>query len=58
VEKTIHGDRTVTHVRALNDKERAPELAQMLGGTGDKTLESAREILAYVREAKAAAARP
>jgi DNA repair protein RecN (Recombination protein N) len=58
VEKAIRGDRTVTHVRPLTDAERTPELALMLGGTGEKTLESAAEILAYVRETKAAAARP
>jgi DNA repair protein RecN (Recombination protein N) len=52
VEKAVSGDRTVTHVRPLEEAERAPELAQMLGGTGEKTLESAAEILAYVHEAK------
>lgn len=55
VEKTIRGDRTLTQVRPLDDAERAPELAQMLGGTGEKTLESAAEILAYVHQAKSAA---
>jgi DNA repair protein RecN (Recombination protein N) len=58
VEKAIRGDRTVTHVRPLEEAERAPELAQMLGGTGEKTLESAAEILTYVQQTKAAAARP
>ncbi len=55
VEKAIHGDRTVTHVRPLDEAERAPELAQMLGGAGEKTLESAAEILALVQQSKSAA---
>ncbi len=52
VEKIIEGDRTVTHVRALAGGERVPELALMLGGLGEKTMESAEEILEYVRQAK------
>jgi DNA repair protein RecN (Recombination protein N) len=57
VEKAIRGDRTLTQVRPLEEAERAPELAQMLGGTGEKALETAAEILAHVRQTKAAAAR-
>jgi len=53
VEKLVVGDRTVTRVYALSDAERIAELAQMLGGAGEKTLESAEEILGQVREAKA-----
>src|SRR6185436_14015440 len=45
VEKLITGDRTVTRVHALSDAERVAELAQMLGGEGEKTMESAEEIL-------------
>ena len=55
VEKAIHGDRTVTHVRPLDEAERAPELAQMLGGAGEKTLENAAEILAHVKHSKSSA---
>ena len=32
-------------------------MAQMLGGTGEKTVESAEEILADIQRVKAAAAR-
>jgi DNA repair protein RecN (Recombination protein N) len=55
VEKAIQGDRTLTHVRPLDEAERAPELAQMLGVAGEKALESAAEILAQVRQTKASA---
>ncbi|MEP7355771.1 MAG: DNA repair protein RecN [Anaerolineales bacterium] len=57
VEKHIHGDRTITHVRPLDDEQRIEEMALMLGGTGEKTLESAEEILDHVRQVKAAAPR-
>jgi DNA repair protein RecN (Recombination protein N) len=55
VEKDVQGDRTVTRLRALDGAERVSELALMLGGTGEKTLESAEEILEHVRAEKAAA---
>jgi DNA repair protein RecN (Recombination protein N) len=55
VEKAVAGDRTLTHVRQLEPAERAAELAQMLGGSGEKTLETAEEILAQVQQAKAEA---
>ena len=54
VEKAFEGERTVTHVRPLGAGERIYELAQMLGGTGDKAMDSAEEILAYVQQIKAA----
>lgn len=54
VEKQVAGERTVTLVRALGEAERALELAQMLGGAGEKTRESAEEILALVRAEKEA----
>ena len=57
VEKLIEGDRTVTHVLPLSVSERVAEMAQMLGGMGEKTLESAEEILANVQRAKTAAPR-
>ena len=57
VEKHIHGERTLTTVRPLDEQERVEEMAQMLGGTGEKTLESAEEILAAVRQVKAGAPR-
>ncbi len=44
----------MTHVRLLGASERIYELAQMLGGTGDKAMDSAEEILAYVEQIKAA----
>jgi len=56
VEKVIAGDRTVTRVNGLSDQDRIAELALMLGGSGEKTLESAEEILTTVQSAKAAEA--
>lgn len=53
VEKEINGQRTMTRVRALEGADRVAELAQMLGGTGEKTRESAEEILEMVRTEKA-----
>ena len=47
------GQRTVTTVRPLKEKERIEELAQMLGQVSESTRESAREILAQVTTAKA-----
>lgn len=52
VEKEINGQRTMTRVRVLEGADRVAELAQMLGGTGEKTRESAEEILGMVREEK------
>lgn len=52
VEKQIVGDRTLTHVRALSGEERVGELAQMLGGAGEKARESAEEILTLVQSEK------
>jgi DNA repair protein RecN (Recombination protein N) len=57
VEKGVAGDRTVTRVRPLAGLERVNELAQMLGGLGEKTVGSAEEILALVRQYKTASAR-
>ncbi|MBP7691590.1 MAG: DNA repair protein RecN [Anaerolineales bacterium] len=54
VEKVIAGDRTLTHVRPLTKADRVAELAQMLGGAGEKTLATAEELLLLVREEKAA----
>lgn len=45
VEKLIKGDRTITHIRRLEGVDRLTELAQMLGGTSESTLQSARELL-------------
>jgi DNA repair protein RecN (Recombination protein N) len=53
VEKNPTGERVVTHVRRLQDRARAEELAQMLGGGGDAAYRSAQEILEQVRECKA-----
>ncbi len=57
VEKVIMGDRTVTRVTPLHDRDRVVELAQMLGGSGEQTLLSAEELLAQVRAEKNAARR-
>ena len=52
VEKQVSGDRTLTQVALLEHDERVAELAQMLGGTGEKARESAEEILEMVRVEK------
>lgn len=52
VEKQIEGERTVTRVQAVTGEARVAELAQMLGGAGEKTRESAGEILEMVRADK------
>jgi DNA repair protein RecN (Recombination protein N) len=57
VEKIVTGDRTVTQVQPLSTAERVTEMAQMLGGMGEKTVESAEEILANVQRVKATAPR-
>jgi len=57
VEKQVSGDRTVTQVQPLDAGERVAEMAQMLGGMGEKTVESAEEILANVQRVKTAAPR-
>jgi DNA repair protein RecN (Recombination protein N) len=46
------GQRTVTTIRPLKEKERVEELAQMLGQVSESTRESAREILAQVTTTK------
>lgn len=55
VDKAIDGERTLTHVEALDYKARVQELAQMLGASGDGAIKSAKEILAGVAELKKAA---
>jgi DNA repair protein RecN (Recombination protein N) len=52
VRKGIVGDRTVTAVQELHDGEREQELAGMLGALTDKTLASAREMIAASDEVK------
>jgi DNA repair protein RecN (Recombination protein N) len=45
VEKRLEGGRTVTGVAALSEKERAAELARMMGGESETALKHARELL-------------
>lgn len=45
VEKQIRSDRTVTRIRPLAGEERLVELAAMLGGVSESTLQSARELI-------------
>jgi DNA repair protein RecN (Recombination protein N) len=52
VEKVTAADRTVTRVSPLEGQARVGELALMLGGSGEKTLSSAEEILTLVQAAK------
>jgi DNA repair protein RecN (Recombination protein N) len=48
VERTDKGERTVTRVRTLQERERVRELAHMLGGTGEAVSRSAEELLEQV----------
>jgi len=50
VRKTIVGDRTITEVQTLSGEQRVEELAQMMGNLNPATLQSARELLQFVRE--------
>jgi DNA repair protein RecN (Recombination protein N) len=45
VEKQIQSGRTLTMLRKLDGEERLVELAQMLGGLSEGTMQSARELL-------------
>ncbi len=51
VEKIVQGERTVTRLKKLEGEERVAELAQMLGGLSESTLQSARDLLASARAA-------
>ncbi len=55
VEKTAHGDRTVTAVRRLNREERLDELAQMLGTTGKTGRQGAEQLIKEAGEYKKSA---
>ena len=45
VSKQIQDGRTITHVIDLDEEDRLPELAQMLGDPSDGTMHSARDML-------------
>ncbi len=45
VSKQIQDGRTITRVIILDEEDRLPELAQMLGDTSDGTMHSARDML-------------
>ena len=45
VQKTIKNGRTITLVTDLDEKDRLPELAQMLGDTSDGAMHSAKDML-------------
>ena len=45
VEKLVEGGRTLTRTRALDQDDRIPEMATMLGGITDSNLESATDLL-------------
>ncbi|MBL8096586.1 MAG: DNA repair protein RecN [Anaerolineales bacterium] len=55
VEKLITSGRTSTQVRSLSTEERAAEIAQMLGGTGEKIRASAEELLVEIAADRAQA---
>jgi DNA repair protein RecN (Recombination protein N) len=54
VEKLVQADRTQTQLKQLVGEARIVELAQMLGGVSDGTLQSARELLSMAQEQKKA----
>ena len=52
VEKLVAANRTQTRLKQLQGEDRLVELAQMLGGVSDGTLQSARELLSMAQEKK------
>lgn len=52
VEKSIDGERTLTHITMLDGAARIEELAQMLGASGEGATLSAQEILSSVAAVK------
>ncbi len=48
VEKSVSGERTTTHVRALVPLQRIDEITQMLGTEGKATRESAEELMKMI----------
>jgi DNA repair protein RecN (Recombination protein N) len=55
VEKLVQANRTQTQLKQLQGEDRLVELAQMLGGVSDGTLQSARELLAMAQTGHQAA---
>lgn len=55
VEKVIEGGRTITAVRQLDEPERIPELALMLGKVSEPNLESAADLLRHAAASKVTA---
>jgi DNA repair protein RecN (Recombination protein N) len=53
IDRSDGSERTVTRIKLLENDERAKELAQMLGGTGQAAYRSAQEILEQVAARKA-----
>jgi DNA repair protein RecN (Recombination protein N) len=58
VEKVVEEGRTATHLRPLAGDSRVYELAQMLGGATEGTLQSAREIMQSVEQLSSISANP
>jgi DNA repair protein RecN (Recombination protein N) len=50
VQKQVQAGRTTTQIKQLEGEARLDELAQMLGGVSEGTLQSARELLQYVEK--------
>lgn len=48
VTKQSHGERTTTQLQELQGESRVKELAEMLGASGEQSIQTAREILASV----------
>ena len=54
VQKHIEDGRTITQVTQIEGEARVQELAQMLGEVSTGTLQSAQEIMGYVRDLETA----
>jgi DNA repair protein RecN (Recombination protein N) len=56
VEKTVEGNRTITHIERLKGDARVDELTAMLGAEAGSARQSAQELLQYVDQVKRQAA--
>lgn len=50
VNKQTQGDRTITQVQEVQGEARVQELAEMLGASGEQSIQTAKEILASVEK--------
>jgi len=50
VTKQSHAERTTTQLQKFQGKSRVKELAEMLGASGEQSIQTAKEILASVEK--------